>query len=226
MTTKTDVVIIGAGLAGLTTGALLAKQGKRVVVIEKGNQVGGRAYCYEDQGYTLNYGAHAVYRPYTGYLAEVMGRVGREVPKCEFPDTSRSYWSDSHGDRFASLGSKPLEVMTSKLFTIRGKMSLAGIMMAIRGAKIDDLAPDITWREWVASKTSDESVRRFSMALATVNTYTRPSGDLAARMVLGTIQRNVFAKDHAASSVASGVPAVAIAGASCGGSVQTKASAS
>ena len=94
---KSDVVIIGAGMAGLATGALLAKQGKRVTVLEKGNVVGGRAYCYEEKGFTLNYGPHAVYRPYTGYLNDVMTRLGREVPKCDFPSTSRSFWADSHG---------------------------------------------------------------------------------------------------------------------------------
>ena len=39
---KTDVVIAGAGLAGLVTGAILAKQGKRVVIIDLPPQIGGR----------------------------------------------------------------------------------------------------------------------------------------------------------------------------------------
>ena len=38
---KTDAIVIGGGVAGLATGALLAKQGKRVTVLEKGNQPGG-----------------------------------------------------------------------------------------------------------------------------------------------------------------------------------------
>ena len=69
---KSDVVIIGGGLAGLSTGALLAKQGKRVTVIEKGNQPGGRAYAYEEKGFTFNYGPHAMYLPESGELAKVM----------------------------------------------------------------------------------------------------------------------------------------------------------
>ena len=33
--TKVDVVVIGAGAAGLTAGALLAKNGKKVLVLDK-----------------------------------------------------------------------------------------------------------------------------------------------------------------------------------------------
>lgn len=190
---KHDVIVIGAGMAGLTTAALLAAQGKHVKVIEKGNQPGGRAYTYEDKGHTLNYGPHAVYTPYSGYLARVMARLGRDVPRCAFPDNDRSYFAD--GDRFATLGAKPLQLMTTKLFSTRGKLAFASLMLAVRGAKLATLG-DITWREWVEAKTKDAAVRRFAMALATVNTYTRPGGDLAATAVIGTLQRNAFAKDY------------------------------
>ena len=83
---KYDAVVIGAGITGLATGALLAKQGKRVIVLEKGNQPGGRAYTYEDKGFTLNYGPHAVYRPASGLLADVMRRLGAPLPRHGFPD--------------------------------------------------------------------------------------------------------------------------------------------
>jgi monoamine oxidase len=42
--TQADVVIIGAGLAGLGAAALLRTSGKRVVVLEASNRVGGRAW--------------------------------------------------------------------------------------------------------------------------------------------------------------------------------------
>ena len=40
---KYDVVVIGAGAAGLSAGALLAKEGKSVLVCEKSPYLGGRA---------------------------------------------------------------------------------------------------------------------------------------------------------------------------------------
>lgn len=42
-----DAVIIGAGLGGLTTGAILARAGRKVLVIERSNSVGGAASSYK-----------------------------------------------------------------------------------------------------------------------------------------------------------------------------------
>src|SRR5450631_2221135 len=42
-----DVAIIGAGLGGLTTGAILARAGSKVLVIERSNSVGGAASSYK-----------------------------------------------------------------------------------------------------------------------------------------------------------------------------------
>src|SRR6059058_3589309 len=42
-----DVVVIGAGLGGLTTGAILARAGRKVLVVERSNSVGGAASSYK-----------------------------------------------------------------------------------------------------------------------------------------------------------------------------------
>ncbi|SEN08999.1 FAD-dependent oxidoreductase [Paenibacillus sp. OV219] len=56
------VAIIGGGLAGLTAAAYLSGQpGIRGVLFERSPQLGGRAFTYEKAGFTLNYGAHAIY---------------------------------------------------------------------------------------------------------------------------------------------------------------------
>src|ERR1700761_6598278 len=45
--TRYDVVVIGAGLGGLTAGAILAREGRKVLVIERSNSVGGAASSYK-----------------------------------------------------------------------------------------------------------------------------------------------------------------------------------
>jgi 15-cis-phytoene desaturase len=190
---KSDVVIIGGGMAGLATGALLAKQGKRVVVLEKGNQPGGRAYTYEDKGFTLNYGPHAMYTPESGILADVMRRLSRTVPKCGYVDPMHVYWAD--GDRLAVIGAKPHQVLTTKLFSMGERLQVVRFMLAIRSAKTDAISLGTTWRDWVESQTGDPAVRRFANALGTVNSYTRPAADLGAAWLLAHLQRTLFAKD-------------------------------
>ncbi|MBW6481061.1 MAG: FAD-dependent oxidoreductase, partial [Bacteroidales bacterium] len=41
-----DIIIIGAGLGGLTAGANLAKQGKKVLLIEQHDRPGGCATTF------------------------------------------------------------------------------------------------------------------------------------------------------------------------------------
>lgn len=45
--TRFDVVVIGAGLGGLTAAAILARAGRKVLVIERSNSVGGAASSYK-----------------------------------------------------------------------------------------------------------------------------------------------------------------------------------
>lgn len=51
-----EVLIIGAGIGGLATGCLLGKKGYKVTIIEKNEQVGGRARVYTEDGFTFDIG--------------------------------------------------------------------------------------------------------------------------------------------------------------------------
>ncbi|GAB4159778.1 MAG: phytoene desaturase family protein [Candidatus Dojkabacteria bacterium] len=50
------VIVIGAGLGGLATSALLAKEGYQVKVLEKNSLPGGRAQIYQAEGFTYDMG--------------------------------------------------------------------------------------------------------------------------------------------------------------------------
>jgi phytoene desaturase len=51
-----DVVVIGGGIGGLATSALLAREGHRVTLLEKRDQVGGRAGSWEQDGFRFDTG--------------------------------------------------------------------------------------------------------------------------------------------------------------------------
>ena len=58
---SSDVIIIGGGLAGLTTAALLGRGGKTVTLYEHSSrEIGGRARTTEIDGFYFNQGPHAL----------------------------------------------------------------------------------------------------------------------------------------------------------------------
>ena len=62
MTEKYDVVVIGAGHNGLVSAAYLAKSGKKVLVLEANDQVGGAARTVEfSDGFSVSECAHFLY---------------------------------------------------------------------------------------------------------------------------------------------------------------------
>jgi len=52
-----DVAIIGGGIGGLTSGALLAKNGYKVVIVERNPTIGGFCAKHTEGGFTFGYGA-------------------------------------------------------------------------------------------------------------------------------------------------------------------------
>ena len=57
---KTEIVIVGAGIAGLTSAAILSKLGLSVTVIESHNQSGGCAGTFKRKDYIFDVGATQV----------------------------------------------------------------------------------------------------------------------------------------------------------------------
>jgi len=60
MTYHSDVVVVGGGFAGLTCALALAKNGKKVRVLEKGAQLGGAFQSFRRHGLQMDTGFHYV----------------------------------------------------------------------------------------------------------------------------------------------------------------------
>ncbi len=60
---SSKVIVIGAGFAGLSSAALLAKEGYSVTVLEKNDQPGGRARLWKKDGFTFDMGPSWYWMP-------------------------------------------------------------------------------------------------------------------------------------------------------------------
>ena len=63
MNKRKNIVVIGSGFAGLTSAALMAKQGHKVTLLEKNDQAGGRARIWEKDGFVFDMGPSWYWMP-------------------------------------------------------------------------------------------------------------------------------------------------------------------
>ena len=141
---KYDVVVIGAGAAGLSAAALLAKEGRTVLVLEAGPYVGGRGVALSDEGYKINLGGHLLEDSGSG-ITKVFEHVGRELV---------------HGP-----ASSDLVIWDGRWKSIRelysaDKAELKKVIDALMETPYEDLDAwdDRTLREWMLQHTRHEGV--------------------------------------------------------------------
>ena len=75
MTDQAQVIIVGAGMAGMTGAVTLAKNGIDVIVLEMENYVGGRISSRYIAGIECNVGAQWLFRninPVINYYMEIL----------------------------------------------------------------------------------------------------------------------------------------------------------
>jgi monoamine oxidase len=84
---RVDVVVVGAGLAGLTAARELRRKGRRVVVVEARDRVGGRTYTKHVHGVAVDVGGQWIKTKPSTYgpiQAEITG-LARELGVRTFP---------------------------------------------------------------------------------------------------------------------------------------------
>ena len=63
MKEKKKIIVIGSGFAGLSAACLLARSGHDVTILEKNDQVGGRARTWEKDGFVFDMGPSWYWMP-------------------------------------------------------------------------------------------------------------------------------------------------------------------
>ena len=166
---KVDVAIIGAGAAGLTAAALLAKEGRKVVVLEAGKNLGGRGMAVPDEGFKLNLGGHLLEDSGSG-ITKIFAHVGKELVhgarSSDMPvwDHEKLKWG-SIRDRYAG-----------------NKDELKKVIQALMDEPYEALDDwdDRPLREWMHQHTRDQGVIDLWEFLSVLECMTEPWYDHSA----------------------------------------------
>ena len=140
----TDIVIIGAGLTGLTTGFWLNRSGKDILLLEKSDRTGGQIHSFQENGVVFESGPNTgvVSYPEIAELFEALSpacslETAREASKC------RLIWK---GNRFRALPAGPIEAITTPLFTLGDKFRILGEPFRKKGTNPDESVAELAAR--------------------------------------------------------------------------------
>ncbi|TBL70382.1 TetR family transcriptional regulator [Paenibacillus thalictri] len=179
--TSMKVAIIGGGLAGLTAAAYLSEQsGVEGVLFERSPQLGGRAFTYEKSGFTLNYGAHAIYGIDRHTISDMERELGLSFSSKQV-DKRRVMYAKN-----GQLTPAPLDfvnLIRTELLSPIQKMRFVGEISAII-ANIHNLKNYATLGDYLAASGADEDVKELWEHLVCSNFFIAPED---ARKVPGPV---------------------------------------
>ncbi len=101
MAERFDVAVVGAGLAGMLTAAILARRGARVVLLEREGEVGGRLRSYEIDGFVVDAGSYLWPNAHLDDALSAAGADGFQGSAVPTDQVMRMFVEGEGGRRFA-----------------------------------------------------------------------------------------------------------------------------
>lgn len=187
MADRYDVIIVGAGIAGLGVGAILAKEGKqKVVVLDRFPRPGGRMMSYDThpaEGWRVDVGLHLVELGEEGACTGLNRRVGKTVAWGPFSDTV-DIWNQ---DRFVNLAE--LVPMTNA-----DKTAFKGLLQTIAAMSDTEIEKwdNRSLEEWLQENVPSPTVRELFTDLGMIMTTIPHAIDMAAGEVLYIAKQNLL----------------------------------
>ena len=180
---EADVVLVGGGLAGLAAAACLARKGQQVVVVEKGDAVGGRARTRTLDGFSFNLGAHALYR--AGKGAAVLRELGVE------PEGGVPAGEGGFAVRAGVLHTLPIgfvSLLTTGLLRPREKLETARFFASLRRMDTGRL-DTVTLAEWLRAHVSSPVVGELVASAVRVSSYSDDLDRMSAGAAFAQLRR-------------------------------------
>jgi squalene-associated FAD-dependent desaturase len=214
--TRPDVVVIGAGFAGLSAAVRLTRKGARVLVLEARSRLGGRATAFPDRetGELVDNGQHILMGCYTetfGFLRD----IGAQDNLCVDPQLAITM-IDRRGRRTrlsCPALPAPLHLVAGVLewdaLSWRDRLSVLGMATPLKnarreltpGATVKAASPDETVENWLIRNGQTPRLRELlwdPLALAALN---QPPAQAAAPP-FARVLAEMFSDDPRAAAIA------------------------
>ncbi|MCM3601828.1 NAD(P)/FAD-dependent oxidoreductase [Robertmurraya korlensis] len=176
-----DVVIIGGGLAGYIAANYLAKSDLSILILEKGNKVGGRAQTEKIKQDFFNLGPHALYKK--GKAAVILEELDIKLeggsPKLGgiVTQNSKEYLAPFN----------PWGLLTTSLLNWKERIEWMLILSKIHQVDTQALA-DQTYQQWVEKAVQSINVQSLLYVLGRLSTYCHCPEKVSAKVVVTHIK--------------------------------------
>ena len=178
------IVIIGAGVGGLTTAALLSKQGKQVMVIEKSKNLGGRIASMKYRNHILDNGFHIMPFYKKSAIFEVLKKLKIES-RLKLAKVDDIAFHSSTGFHKYPKGMSDLLKLSLVPFKSRIKLLQMLVPLAFTSIKKSELWDDVSLTE--KTKNLDDDTNAFFEAVCML-----AFADTADHISLGEFTRTII----------------------------------
>ncbi|MCU1359079.1 MAG: Dehydrogenase [Ilumatobacteraceae bacterium] len=174
-----DVIVVGAGIAGLSAALTATEAGRRTLIIDA-HGPGGRARTAHHDGFLFNNGPHALYR--AGHLHGLLSRHGISMP-CGRPDAARVRLL--RDGVLTSISLKPTDLMRTSLLSRRNRVRLLTLLASVQRGKPESLV-GTSVDDWLGDHPL--AVRQFVDMLIRVSSYSNAPATFDAGAALQQLQ--------------------------------------
>lgn len=151
-----DVIIAGGGAGSLLTALALSSKGKKVLILEKQNRLGGVWHGYWVDGYRVDQGLHVITRVKRGAFARFLRNYLDPVPEFVLHEG----WFFRVHDKVGTIPTSIGGTLRWPLTGTRGRLGLAKIGAKIKTMKLEEMQKykDITFLKFMRARGATNQV--------------------------------------------------------------------